>query len=194
MDKRASLLTEEEQQTLWKDGYVIKRAAEVDWDSDKSPVKVTEKKDITQCFVTPGRSCKCQMLLPDGSTESVQLIVASESFNNRGYGNFADWNIEKPMKLYGAVPATGQSSMEASGPMKYLIEDGKAAPIKGTVTAIKDSIEDLDFSNIGKSFSDFNDGAVIVITPSGSAITFDQYFRKESDGSLYSYDFVLKES
>lgn len=76
MDKRASLLTDEQKQTLWHDGYVIKKAELVDWDSKDSGVKVIEKKDVSTAFVTPDDSCKCEVLLNDGDTEEVTLLLA----------------------------------------------------------------------------------------------------------------------
>lgn len=86
------------------------------------------------------------------------------------------------------------NSLEKSGMAKFIVKDGQAQQISGTVTAIKDSIEKLDFSNIGKDFSDIGSGSIVLLLPSGSAIYYDGYYRKEQDGSLYSYDKVIKES
>lgn len=125
------------------------------------------------------------MLLDDGTTESVQLIMAKTD-RYKGMG-------DRAYEMKG-LSTPSINSLEKSGMVKLIVEDGEARPVRGVVTAIKDSIEKLDFSKIGKAFSDFDSGELVLLLPSGSAIYCDGYFHKEDNGTLYSYDKVIKES
>lgn len=199
MDKRAAQLTEEQQKVLWRDGYVIKKAQSVDWDTPEAPVKVTEKKDLSTAFVTPDDSCKCDLLKADGSIESVTLLKAKAPFRK----------VEK-WRNAGTMDVPGQSSFEKYGNRdSFIVKDGKACAVKGTPTAVKDSIEKLDLASIGKPLSSFNkkeddekeefimegsSGDLLLILPSGSIIDTERSFRKADDGSLYCYDMVIRES
>lgn len=83
MDKRASALTDDQKKVLWQDGFIIKRAEKVDWGPADSAIKVTEKKDLSSAFITPGESCKCEALLSDGNTEKITLLLAKELPTNK---------------------------------------------------------------------------------------------------------------
>lgn len=195
MDKRASLLTPEQQSVLWHDGYVIKKAQAVDWDESTSAIKVVEKKDLSTSFVTPDDSCKCAVLNADGTTDEVTLIKAKTLSNNAHEINVGKYNA-------GTFNVSGQSSVQKYGNREsFFIKDGKAAPVEGIVTAVKDSIEKLDMTSIGKPISSFGSsnngyeyGDMLLILPSGSVIDTKGSFHKEKDGSLYSYDLVIRES
>lgn len=196
MDKRAAQLTEEQQSVLWHDGYVIKKAQAVDWDESTNAIKVIEKKDLSTSFVTPDDSCKCAVLNADGTTDEVTLIKAKTLNNNNAHEiNVGKYNT-------GTFNVSGQSSVQEYGNREsFFIKDGKAAPVEGIVTAVKDSIERLDMTSIGKPISSYGSqnngyeyGDILLILPSGSVIDTKNSFHKEKDGSLYSYDLVIRES
>ena len=192
MDKRASLLTDEQKQTLWHDGYVIKKAELVDWDSKDSGIKVIEKKDVSTAFVTPDDSCKCEVLLNDGDTEEVTLLLAKKLPEK------PRWGLKNlTPREYDEFYVSGQDEMKYyGGRMQFILKDGKAIRTKGAVTALKDSIEKLDKENIGAAFSEANPEGrgVLLVMPSGSCLFIGDSFRKAEDGSLYSYTMVIRES
>ena len=192
MDKRASALTDDQKKVLWQDGFIIKRAEKVDWGPADSAIKVTEKKDLSSAFITPGESCKCEALLSDGDTEKITLLLAKELPTNKSGLKYL--HTSDPFYVM------GQDEMKQYGGFKPFVlkgtEGGVAVPVKGTVTAIKDSVQKLDVSKIGTSFQSAGDLGydIILVLPTGSMLYVQGGFKKDDKGGLYSYDLLIRES
>lgn len=183
-DKKASQLTDEQKAVLWRDGYVIKKAELVDWDQKDSTTKVIQKKNIDDQFVTPDDSCKCQLLQPDGALKDVKLLRTEVLHTDKAKPLTRGWEI------YG-----GDSGIEGSDFKYFIVDDGKAVPVKGHITAVKSSMQKLD--TVGKAFSSFSsedNGDLILVLPSGKAISVNSSFQKAEDGSLFNYSTVIRES
>ena len=79
MDKKASLLTPEQQSVLWHDGYVIKKAQAVDWDESTNAIKVVEKKDLSTLKrrESSQNSTRMRKTLPGSLAQVVRAVWAS---------------------------------------------------------------------------------------------------------------------
>ena len=184
-DKKAAELTEEQKSILYQDGYVFKKASKVDWGEAENDIKVVNHRDISHAFCAPQKSCKCSALLPDGSLKEVKVVFVKNAGPNMRFQC-------GPNKFY----VSGQEYLaDGDQSRAFIVSDKGFDEVSRIFTAVKNTVEDLDVSKIGKAFgeaplSDLH-GRVLFVCPNGQG--FEAFgVESKDDKGYYSYSHTYK--
>ena len=192
LDKKASLLSPYQKQRLFRDGFVVKKAAKVDWGPAENQVKVVKSTNISNTFITPSKPCKAKALLSDGTlTDITYLPITIADQNSFGHvPHPSTWGEPK----WSSCAITSMINNEDKA---VLIEGDHFYQLHIKPVVVQSSIKDLDISSIGKPLSSVSsrDGNIVIVVPSGQATMLCGCgeWKKDND-TLYSYFYVITES
>lgn len=191
LDKRAAFLSDAQKQELFKDGFIIKTAQRVSSDAASNHVTVIKKNNPRTSFSKPNKSCKCKVLTVDGQLQDVTILktvkhktpgdcLVGISAVNPGFAAKRDI----PAKQY----------MNNNTDIKYFaITQNGCSPCSSQVMVLTDSIQDLDFSSIGKDITQLKEipYGTIIVTPQGTALQLNDRFNRQNSNKFFSYSQVL---
>lgn len=185
MDKKASLLSQEEKKNLYRDGFVVKQDNRVDWGPADNAIQAIEVKAINNSFTTPDKICKCKVLTDDGQLlDVVYLPKIKDLF--RGFDNYYDSNsrrLQGVSTVKWDVPAKKDLGQTAA-----VIIDGHWYPAALDIAALTNSKQKVDISSLGKAITSLQQlpDCSLLITPSGEVIR-SSGGRKTPEGDFVDY-------
>ena len=182
MDKRAMLLSKEEQQELWRDGWLIKKAEKMDWqEAPDKAVKVIREPNINTQFGQIQKTCKVQLLTTEGDLqEATILAVNSACTEDRCCDNFGGRQPGQFFNIYTSWIAPAKNSIK--GVDTYIIKDGVAKEVKRPIGLLS-SVQDTKITS-GHSLSSLKriPSRSILLFPNGTCMFLDQSFDKGDNG------------
>ena len=182
LDKKAMLLSKEQQQELWRDGWLIKKAEKMDWqEAPDKAVKVIRDSNINTQFGQIQKTCKVQLLTTEGDLQDATILAVNsactedcccDSFGGRQPGHF--------FNIYTSWIAPAKNSIK--GVDTYIIKDGVAKEVKRPIGLLS-SIQDTKITT-GHSLSSLEriPNRSILIFPNNTCMFLDEGFDKGDNG------------
>lgn len=191
LDKRAAALSQTQKQELFRDGFIIKTAEKVSTDDASNHVTVIKKNNPRTSFSKPNKSCKCKVLTVDGQLKDATLIKTVKH-KNHGDCLVGITPVNPGFAAKRDIPA--KQYMNNNTDIKYFaVTQNGCSPCSSQVMVLTDSIQDLDFSSIGKDITQLKEipYGTIIVTPQGTALQLNDRFNRQNSNKFFSYNQVL---
>lgn len=182
LDKKAMLLSKEQQQELWRDGWLIKKAEKMDWqEAPDKAVKVIRDSNINTQFGEIQKTCKVQLLTTEGDLQDATILAVNGSYEKNycgdGYGG------RQPGKFFNINTSwIAPAKNSIKGVATYIVKDGIAKEVKRPIGLLS-SIQDTKITS-GHSLSSLKriPHRSILIFPNNTCMFLDGGFDKGDNG------------